>query len=358
MFERFTAYARRAVVMAQEEARELSHNYIGTEHILLGAARRPEASRSRSGGQPSSASFGMTLDGVREEVIDKVGRGKGKAKPGTSRSRRGPRRCWSCRCARRCNSHHNYIGTEHILLGLIREGEGVAAQIMREHADLLAIRAAVLDAVPAGDGRGGQARGDHRCALLRRVRAAASGSVTDRGAEPATCGATPAIDATLARGRPAGGRRARRVAPPAAGRPGRSELGRRADTGLARRGHRPARGELLPHGGRHRHQRRAAGGGRPPPDVPPGVRRDAHRRHRRPGAGDGRQGGPGGREREAEAGGEGESAAGRAAAGGSATTSVIRGDHPAAASLAAVWRELRKSLAKIAAQRRPFGRRF
>ena len=95
----------------------------------------------------------MTLEGVREEVIDerRSGRGQEGARAGTSRSPRGRRRSWSCALREALQLHHNYIGTEHILLGLIREDEGVAAQIMREHGDLLAIRVAVLDRVPAGN---------------------------------------------------------------------------------------------------------------------------------------------------------------------------------------------------------------
>ena len=91
--------------------------------------------------------------------------------------------------------NHNYIGTEHILLGLIREGDGVAAQIMRKHADLLAIRAAVLDAVPVGSAETG-ARGRR---WLRRFIASESGPSGEPGAptEQAVLSATPAADTTL-----------------------------------------------------------------------------------------------------------------------------------------------------------------
>jgi ATP-dependent Clp protease ATP-binding subunit ClpC len=80
MFERFTAYARRAVVMAQEEAREMNHNYIGTEHILLALLRRPDDLPNQVDGDASGIleEFGMTLEGVRQEVLDKVGAGAGK----------------------------------------------------------------------------------------------------------------------------------------------------------------------------------------------------------------------------------------------------------------------------------------
>src|SRR5215469_5088542 len=144
MFERFTSRARRSVVAAQEEARSLGHNYIGTEHVLLGLLSEPEGLASRA-----LAPFGISLASTREEVAAKVGTGTEPMKghiPFTPRAKK----VLELALREALQLHHNYIGTEHILLGLIREGDGVAAQIMRKHADLVEIRMAVLDAVPAG----------------------------------------------------------------------------------------------------------------------------------------------------------------------------------------------------------------
>src|ERR1700728_288162 len=159
MFERFTNRARHTVVLAQEEARQLHHNYIGTEHILLGLLGEREGDAGRV-----LTSFGMTRDGAREEVRAMVGIGTDAPSghiPFTPRAKK-PLEL-SLREA--LQLHHNYIGTEHILLGLIREGDGVAAQVMKQHADLLAIRMAVLDVVPAGKSARGRGR---RWPLRRR----------------------------------------------------------------------------------------------------------------------------------------------------------------------------------------------
>jgi ATP-dependent Clp protease ATP-binding subunit ClpA len=158
MFERFTGRARHTVVLAQEEARQLHHNYIGTEHILLGLLGEPEGYAGRV-----LTSFGVTRDGAREEVRTMVGTGTDAPSghiPFTPRAKK----TLELALREALQLHHNYIGTEHILLGLIREGDGVAAQVMKQHADLLTIRMAVLDMVPAG--RSEAARG--RRWLLRR----------------------------------------------------------------------------------------------------------------------------------------------------------------------------------------------
>jgi ATP-dependent Clp protease ATP-binding subunit ClpA len=148
MFERFTNRARHVVVLSQEEARLLSHNYIGTEHILLGLLGEPESVAGEV-----LASFGFTRDRIREEVAAKVGRGK-KAPTGHIPFTPRAKKTLELSLREALAIKHHYIGTEHILLGLMREGEGVAAQILGEHADLPAIRAAVLEAVPAGSGSG------------------------------------------------------------------------------------------------------------------------------------------------------------------------------------------------------------
>jgi len=192
MFERFTTYARRAVVTAQEEARELNHNYIGTEHILLALLRRPDGLPDQEDGIAPAIleEFGMSREGVREEVIAKVGIGKGKAKPGHIPFTPRAKKVLELALREALQLHHHYIGTEHMLLGLIREDEGVAVQIMRSHADLLALRAATLDRVPVGEA---DEAGLPVGALRRRVRARHWGP-RDGG----DVGATPATDATLA----------------------------------------------------------------------------------------------------------------------------------------------------------------
>ena len=187
MFERFTATARHTVVLAQEEARQLKHNYIGTEHVLLGLLGEPEGIAFRV-----LESFGITLEGIRREVADMVGPGKHEAPKGHIPFTPRAKKTLELSLREALQLHHSYIGTEHILLGLIREGDGVAAQIMRKHGDLLAIRAAVLDAVPAGTAEPG-ARGRR---WLRRLISTGTFE-TDAPAEQSVLSATPAADTTL-----------------------------------------------------------------------------------------------------------------------------------------------------------------
>jgi ATP-dependent Clp protease ATP-binding subunit ClpA len=143
MFEKFTNRARHVVVLAQEEARRQQHNYIGTEHILLGLL-------GESGGLAFRVldGFGMSLEGTREEVKAIIGTGKSAPSghiPFTPRAKKTLE--YALREALKL--HHDYIGTEHILLGVIREGEGVGARVLKQHSDLLPIRIAVLDALSA-----------------------------------------------------------------------------------------------------------------------------------------------------------------------------------------------------------------
>src|SRR5215472_5120624 len=144
MFERFTPRARRSVVAAQEEARTLGHNYIGTEHVLLGLLSEPDGLAARALGP-----FGVSLASTREEVAAKVGTGTEPTKghiPFTPRAKK----TLELALREALELHHNYIGTEHILLGVIREGDGVGAQILKAHAaDLLPVRMAVLDMLQA-----------------------------------------------------------------------------------------------------------------------------------------------------------------------------------------------------------------
>jgi ATP-dependent Clp protease ATP-binding subunit ClpC len=152
MFERFTNRARHVVVLSQEEARLLGHNYIGTEHILLGLIGESDGLASEA-----LARFEMALDGTRDEVKAIIG--PGKAMP-TGHIPFTPRAKKVLELALRESLHlrHNFIGTEHILLGLLREGDGVGAQIIRQHcSDLSEVRAAVLDlasTMPAEPSRG------------------------------------------------------------------------------------------------------------------------------------------------------------------------------------------------------------
>ncbi len=140
MFERFTDRARMSIVGAQEEARRLDHNYIGTEHVLLGLLNEREGVAARV-----LNSFGITLEGARGEVVAIVGPGTEKAPSGhipfTPRSKK----VLELSLREALSLGHNYIGTEHILLGLVREGEGVAAQILvRRGAALDKVREAVV----------------------------------------------------------------------------------------------------------------------------------------------------------------------------------------------------------------------
>src|SRR4051812_6576182 len=98
MFERFTDRARRVVVLAQEEARMLNHNYIGTEHILLGLIHEGEGVAAKA-----LESLGISLEGVRQQVEEIIGQGQ-QAPSGHIPLRRARRRCSSCRCAKRCSS--------------------------------------------------------------------------------------------------------------------------------------------------------------------------------------------------------------------------------------------------------------
>jgi ATP-dependent Clp protease ATP-binding subunit ClpA len=185
MFERFTDRARRAVVQAQEEARLLKHNYIGTEHILLGLLAEPDGIGARVLDR-----FGISLDGVRQEVTDMIGGGQEAPSghiPFTPRAKK----TLELALREALQLNHNYIGTEHILLGLIREGDGVAAQIMRKHADLGAIRMAVLVLVPAGSAEDTRMRRW----LRRRVAVATRGFVPG---EPAQLGERDALSASPA----------------------------------------------------------------------------------------------------------------------------------------------------------------
>ncbi|MDN5719681.1 MULTISPECIES: ATP-dependent Clp protease ATP-binding subunit [unclassified Corynebacterium] len=147
MFERFTDRARRVVVLAQEEARALNHNYIGTEHILLGLIHEGEGVAAKA-----LESMGISLEAVRTEVEDIIGTGGHPPSgyiPFTPRAKK----VLELALREALQLGHKYIGTEHILLGLIREGEGVAAQVLvKLGADLSRVRQQVIQLLSGYEG--------------------------------------------------------------------------------------------------------------------------------------------------------------------------------------------------------------
>ncbi|MGH8945733.1 MAG: ATP-dependent Clp protease ATP-binding subunit [Acidimicrobiia bacterium] len=161
MFERFTDRARRVVVLAQEEARYLNHNYIGTEHILLGLLNEGEGIAAQA-----LESLDIDLASVRDEVVKIIGQGQQSPSghiPFTPRAKK----VLELSLREALQLGHNYIGTEHILLGLIREGEGVAAQVLQQlGAELQKVRQTVIQLLsgpgggeeqqPKGAGAGGR----------------------------------------------------------------------------------------------------------------------------------------------------------------------------------------------------------
>ncbi len=150
MFERFTDRARRVVVLAQEEARLLNHNYIGTEHILLGLIHEGEGVAAKA-----LESLGISLEAVRNQVEEIIGQGGSSPSghiPFTPRAKK----VLELSLREALQLGHNYIGTEHILLGLIREGEGVAAQVLvKLGADLSRVRQQVIQLLSGYSGSGG-----------------------------------------------------------------------------------------------------------------------------------------------------------------------------------------------------------
>jgi ATP-dependent Clp protease ATP-binding subunit ClpC len=162
MFERFTDGSRRVVVLAQDEARMLNHNYVGTEHILLGLIHEGEGVAART-----LESLGISLDVVRQQVEEIIGRGQQAPSvhiPFTPRAKE----VLELSLSESLQLGHGYIGTEHILLGLLREGGGVAAQVLvKLGADLNRVRQQVIqllhgyqarEAGSAGSGLGERAR--------------------------------------------------------------------------------------------------------------------------------------------------------------------------------------------------------
>src|SRR5437016_13128500 len=157
MFERFTDRARRVVVLAQEEARKFNHNYIGTEHILVGLIRE-------DGGVAAKGleSLGISLDAARQQIEEIVGIGEQAPSghvPFTPRAKK----VLELSLREALQLGHHYIGTEHILLGLIREGEGVAAQVLQKlGADLSRVRQQVIQLLSGYTGGKGEAQPGER----------------------------------------------------------------------------------------------------------------------------------------------------------------------------------------------------
>ena len=172
MFERFTDRARSVVVLAQDEARLLNHNYIGTEHLLLGLLREDEGIAAKA-----LTALGIQLDTVREHVEETVGRGTQEPSghiPFTPRAKK----VLELSLREALQLGHNYIGTEHILLGLIREGEGVAANVLAQlGADLSRVRHVVIQLLhgTAGGADAAAAAGPMSRLTGRRERSLISG---------------------------------------------------------------------------------------------------------------------------------------------------------------------------------------
>jgi ATP-dependent Clp protease ATP-binding subunit ClpA len=160
MFERFTDRARRVVVLAQEEARLLNHNYIGTEHMLLGLIHEGEGVAAKA-----LESLGISLEAVRAQVEEEIIGQDQSAPTGHIPFTPRPKKVFELSLREALQLGHNYIGTEHILLGLVREGEGVAAQVLvKLGADLARVRQQVIQVL------GGYAGGEDVGARMRLVR--------------------------------------------------------------------------------------------------------------------------------------------------------------------------------------------
>ena len=148
MFEKFTDKARRVVVLAQEEAKLLNHNYIGTEHILLGLIHEGEGVAAKA-----LEALGINLDAVRDQVQEIIGQGQQAPSghiPFTPRAKK----VLELSLREALQLGHSYIGTEHLLLGLIREGEGVAAQVLtRLGADTNRVRQQVIQLLSGFQGK-------------------------------------------------------------------------------------------------------------------------------------------------------------------------------------------------------------
>jgi len=185
MFERFTDRARRVMVLAQEEARMLSHSHIGTEHLLLGLIHEGEGVAAQA-----LESLGIGLQAVRQQVEEVIGQGQhvpADPIPFTPRAKK------VLELSRReaLAMGHNYVGTEHILLGLLREGDGVAAQVLvRLGADLNRVRQQVIQLLAGHQDKDGPKSG-------RAGRRAGQAGRGQHELPPEILGRVEAIDARL-----------------------------------------------------------------------------------------------------------------------------------------------------------------
>jgi ATP-dependent Clp protease ATP-binding subunit ClpA len=167
MFERFTDRARRAVVLAQEEARQLDHDYIGTEHILLGLLGERDGIAAQS-----LRRLGVGLNDVRDEITANVGRGD-KSPAGHIPFTPRAKKVLELSLREALQLGHNYIGTEHILLGLVREGQGMAAHVLVQRgAPLERVRATVTDALGRSSARPRSSQPEHTPAADEALAAA------------------------------------------------------------------------------------------------------------------------------------------------------------------------------------------
>ena len=161
MFQRFSDSARRVVVLAQEEARKLNHNYIGTEHLLLGLIQEGEGVAAKA-----LETFQVNLEAVRSQVVEVIGRG---SSPPSGHIQFTPRakKVLELSLREALQLGHNYIGTEHILLGLIREGEGVAAKVLvKLGVDLERLRNQVLKSLTGSSAAGELTAGEGAAGTL------------------------------------------------------------------------------------------------------------------------------------------------------------------------------------------------
>ncbi len=208
MFERFTERARQVIVLAQEEARNLRHNYIGTEHLLLGLLREADGVAARVLG-----SLDVTLEEVRGEVSRIVGEGDSESQgqiPFTPRAKK----VLELALREALSLGHNYIGTEHVLLGLVRESEGVAARILgdldvdpeRVRQEVMRMLSAPSQAAAAGRRRG-------RCRPRARSARAPRCSTSSGATSPSTPKRTSSTRSSAARPRSSGSCRSSPGAP-------------------------------------------------------------------------------------------------------------------------------------------------
>jgi ATP-dependent Clp protease ATP-binding subunit ClpA len=154
MFERFTDRARRVVVLAQEEAALLNHDYVGTEHLLLGLAHEGQGVAAKA-----LESLGIRLEALRSQVEEAIGRGQ-RAPSGHIPFTPRAKKVLELSLRESQQLGHDYIGTEHVLLGLVREGEGVAAQVLvKLGADLARTRAQVIELLSGSAGGPEEAAG-------------------------------------------------------------------------------------------------------------------------------------------------------------------------------------------------------